>query len=131
MSQINSLKAYEDCRVLFDRALADIKGARAFIGEHSACINLRTRMHYFRKLDREANEVVYPAGHEMHGTSMYDPLVVQIIPDVDGKYWLYVQHRSADLYIEGLSELDAPLIDANPMDTVAHEVHMIEDNTNG
>ena len=129
MSQINSLRAYDDCRALFDRALADPKGARALIGEHSACINMRTRMHYFRKLDREANAVVYPAGHEMHGTSIYDPLVVQIIPDVDGKFWLYVQPRSADLYIEGLSELDSPLLDANVMDVDAHEVHMIEDQS--
>ena len=60
MSQINSLRAYTDCQALFDRALLDPKGARARMGTQEACINMRTRMHYFRKLDRDANAKVYP-----------------------------------------------------------------------
>lgn len=130
MSQINSLRAYDDCRKLFDAALADPKGARAMIGEHAACINMRTRMHYFRKLDREANAKTYPVDNALHGTSVYDPFVVQIFPDEDNQFWLYVQPRTGDdLYIEGLSELETVLIDANITDTTAHEVHLIEDQS--
>ena len=130
MSQINSLRAYDDCRKLFEAAMADPKGARCLVGQESAAINMRTRMHYFRKLDREANERTYPADSPMHGTSTYDPLVVQILIDEDGEYWLYVQPRAMDLYIEGLSEVPG-LIDTNTIDGESHEVHMIEDKTNG
>jgi hypothetical protein len=130
VSQINSLRAYDDCRKLFEAAMADPKGARAILGEESACINMRTRMHYFRKLDREANERTYPMGHPQHGTSIYDTLVVRILPDEDGAYWLYVEPRSTDLYIEGLSETP-PLIEINPTDTSSYEMHQIEDHSDG
>lgn len=131
MSQINSLRAYTDCQKLFDSALADPKGARALIGTHEQCVNMRTRMHYFRRLDREANAKTYPADHPQHGTSIYDPYVVRLLPDEDGQWWVYVQPRAPDsMIIEGLS--DTPdLIDLNPTDSEAHEVHLIEDKSNG
>lgn len=130
MSQINSLKAYTDCRELYEAALADPKGARAKLGTQDACINMRTRMHYFRKLDREANGRTYPVDHTMHGTSIYDPYVVQMFKDEDGDWWMYVSPRAKMLYIEGLSEVP-DLIDSNVVDGEAHEVHQIEDQTNG
>lgn len=131
MSQINSLRAYTDCQKLFEAALADPKGARAQIGTQEQCINMRTRMHYFRKLDRQANEKTYPMDHPNHGVSIYDPYVVRLLPDEDGEWWVYVQPRAPDdMIIEGLS--DTPdLITVNPTDTEAHEVHLIEDKTHG
>lgn len=106
MSLPNSLRAYEDCRTLFDAAMADPKGARANLGTNDTCLNMRTRMHYFRTLDRKANAETYPVGHPMHGVSTYDDLVIQIFPDEDDEYWLYVSKRSAKiLAIEGLSEV--------------------------
>lgn len=134
MSQINSLRAYTDCQTLFEAALKDPKGARAKLGTQSACINMRTRMHYFRKLDREANERTYSPDNPMHGTSVYDPYVVQMFMDEDGEWWMYVSPRSADMVIEGLSEtpplFDPPSqIDANILDGEAHEVHQIEDQS--
>ncbi len=130
MSQINSLRAYTDCQKLFDAAMADPKGARCLVGTQEQCINMRTRMHYFRKLDRDANLGVYPEGHAMHGTSIYDPYVVRLLPDEDGQWWMYVEPRNGDnLIIEGLS--DTPdLIDLNATDVDGHEVHMIEDKSN-
>lgn len=129
MSQINSLLAYTDCQKLFEAALADPKGARARIGTQEQCINMRTRMHYFRKLDRQANEQTYEPGHAMYGTSIYDPYVVRIIPDEDGIWWMYVEPRASDsMIIEGLSETP-PLIDMNITDGQAHEVHAIEDHS--
>ena len=127
MSLPNSLRAYEDCRALYDAATADAKGARACLGTQESCINMRTRMHYFRKLDRNANEDTYPEGHPMHGVSAYDDFVIQIRPDTAGEFWLYVQNRNAKiLAIEGLSQVD----DA-PLDVDGAEVHMIEDRTDG
>lgn len=127
MSQIKSLRAYTDCQKLFEAAMADPKGARCLVGTQDACTNMRTRMHYFRKLDRDANEATYPAGDPMHGTSMYDPYVVRILPDEDGSWWIYVEPRAnADMIIEGLSEVP-PLIDITEGE--AHEVHAIEDHS--
>ena len=130
MSQINSLRAYDDCLRVFDSALADLKGARVLCGTYEAAMNMRTRMHYFRNLDRKANAGTYPEGHALHGTSVYDPYVVRNpIPDEDGAWWLYIEPRSsADMVIEGLS--DTPdLLDSNIGDTDAHEVHLIEDQS--
>lgn len=130
MSQINSLRAYDDCRLVFEAALADPKGSRVRIGTQEAAMNMRTRMHYFRNLDRKANANIYPQDHPQYGTSVYDPYVVRNpIRDEDGEWWLYVEPRAAaDLLIEGLSEVDG-LIDANVTDAEAHEVHMIEDQS--
>lgn len=125
MSQINSLRAYTDCQKLFEAALADPKGARARVGTHDQCINFRSRMHYFRNLDRKANAQTYPADHVNHGTSLYDPLVVRIFPDEDGDWWVYVQPRTEDMLIEGLSEV-GDLIESNVTDTEASELYLIE-----
>jgi hypothetical protein len=106
MSLPTSLLAYEDCRGVYNAAANDPKGARVCLGTYESCVGMRTRMHYFRKLDRVANLEVYPKGHHMHGASTFDAFVVQIIKDEDDQFWLYVQPRSAKiLHIEGLSEV--------------------------
>ncbi len=107
MSQINSLRAYDDCKAVFESALTDPKGARAKIGDHGMALNMRTRMHYFRNLDRNANTQTYPPDHPMHATSVYDPFVVRLYPDEDAIWWVYVQPRGVSgMVIEGLSEVD-------------------------
>lgn len=126
MSQINSLRAYTDCQKLFEAALADPKGARCQIGTQEQCINMRTRMHYFRKLDRDANGSTYPEGHSMHGTSIYDPYVCRMIMDQDDIWWIYVEPRASDsMVIEGLSTVP-DLIDADSTEALA-----ITDQSNG
>jgi hypothetical protein len=130
MSQINSLRAYTDCQKLFEAALNDPKGARAQIGTQEQCINMRTRMHYFRKLDRDANAKTYPPNDPNHGTSIYDPFVVRLLPDEDGLWWVYVQPRTdSNMIIEGLSEGGDNLIDINVLDGEAHEIHQLEDQS--
>ena len=89
-------------------------------------MHMRTRMHYYRKLDREANGETYALGHPMHGTSRYDDLFIQILKDEDDEFWLYIQPRSGRiLAIEGLSEVP------DLIDVEGEEVHLIEDKTNG
>jgi len=127
MSHSNSLRAYTDCEKLFQSALADPKGARACLGTYEACMQLRGRMNYFRTLDRKANAETYDRGHPMHGASIYDPYIVQILEDEEHEFWLYIQPREANiLVIEGLSSLDD-----NVTDTESHEVHQLEDHSNG
>lgn len=130
MSQINSLRAYDDCARVFEAALADPKGSRVRVGTQEAAMNMRTRMHYFRNLDRKASTSIYPPDSPNYGVSIYDPYVVRNpIRDEDGEWWLYIEPRaSADLVIEGLSEVDG-LIDQNVTDSEAHEVHLIEDKS--
>ncbi len=126
MSLPTALRAYDECRDLFDRALDDPKGARACLGTYDACFALRTRMHYFRRLDAKANASAYEQGHPMHGTSVYDTLQVRILSDEDGKFWLYIEPRSGGiLAIEGLSEV------GDLIEVEGEEVQMIEDKTNG
>ena len=126
MSLPTSLRSYADCATLYDAAMADAKGARACLGTYESCLSMRTRMHYFRNLDRKANADIYPDDHPMCGTSAYDDLVVQIFPDEDGEYWLYITKRSAQiLTIEGLSETP------DLMEVESAEVRLIEDKTNG
>lgn len=131
MSLPNSLRAYADCQQLYEAAVADPKGARACLGTHDACVGMRTRMHYFRKLDREANAETYPIGDPMHGASAYDDFVIQIMQDEDEEWWLYVTPRSAKiLAIEGLSQVPEQ-IDDNITDVESHEVHVLEGPHNG
>lgn len=129
MTLPTSLRAYPDCEALWDAALADPSGARGCSGSYESAINMRSRMHYYRNLLRKQNRDLFPEGHPQHGTSVYDHLFVQIFPDEDGQYWLYVQPRDGKLLaIEGLSDTP-PLIETTPTDTTAHEVHQIEDHS--
>ena len=106
MSLPTHIGSYDDCRDIFERATLDPKGARAKAGDHSAAISLRTRLHYYRTLDRQANAGIYDPGHPMHGRSLYDSLLVELIRDEDGDWWTYVTpRRDKILALEGLSEV--------------------------
>lgn len=131
MSLPTTLGAYKECETAFERAAADPAGARLQVADYNAAVGLRTRLHYFRKLDRAANAQMYPSGHPQHGQSIYDDFSVSIYPDEDGeRYWLYIEPRSKKiLAIEGLSE--TPPLLAEPLDTDASETLQIEDQSNG
>jgi hypothetical protein len=124
MSLSNSLGAYRDCAAYFTQATADPKGIRLCGGTYAVCFALRQRMHHFRNLDRRANATTYPPDHPMHNTSAFDDLVLQLIPDQDKKWWLYISSRSAQiLAVESLSEV------GDLIDVEGTEVHMIEDRS--
>jgi hypothetical protein len=115
MSVPTSLASYRDCQSLYEKAAKDPAGIRAKLGTYDSCVHMRTRMHYFRKLDRDANAATYPVGHHMHGVSPYDDFVIQINRDEDDEFWLYVTARSAKiLTIESLhtgEEIEAEAIE--------------------
>ena len=106
MSLPTHIGAYDDCRDIFERATLDPKGARAKAGTYEAAIGLRTRLHYYRTLDRRANADIYDLGHPMHGRSLYDSFLVELIPDEDNNWWAYITPRKDKiLALEGLSEV--------------------------
>lgn len=126
MSLPTSLRAYRDCEDLFTAATADPKGARARAGDEGAAYHMRTRLNYFRSLQRDANAEIYPPGHPDHGTSIYDEYTITMIRDEDGFYWLYVEPRTSKMQVvEGLSNVEALI------DTDATEVLALEDQSNG
>lgn len=119
MSLPASIRAYPDCAELFELAAKDPKGARACLGTRDAAIHMRTRMHYFRSLDRQANAEVYPQGDPMHGVSLYDELVVQLKQDNANEWWLYVEPRGSKiLAMEGLSD-EPPLLEADSTEVLS------------
>jgi len=106
MSLPTHIGAYDDCRDIFERAALDPKGARAKAGTYEAAIGLRTRLHYYRTLDRRANAGIYADGHPMHGRSIYDSYIVELLRDEDDDWWTYVTPRKDKiLALEGLSEV--------------------------
>ena len=112
MSMPNALRAYQDCEKMFNIALSGAKGARFKLNTEDECINLRTRLHYYRKLDREANEIAYPLGEPLHGQSVYDEYTVQIIPEDGGNaHWLYITKRGANILAVETLDADHTLID--------------------
>lgn len=124
MSLPPTIAAYKDCEELFQTAAAGAKGARAQLATYEECVGMRTRLHYFRKLLRKESETIYQPGMPQYGVSGYDDFVVQIIPDEDGGWWIYIQRRATKiLAIETLDEEDG-LIEAA-------EVKLLEDRTDG
>lgn len=121
MSLPTSIRAYDDCKTLYEAAALDPKGVRACLGTEGAAMGMRTRMNYYRKLDREANAEIYPSDHPMYNLSPYDIFVNLLMVDADGEWWLYVQPRTSKiLAIEGLSEVP-DLVDVD-----GEEVKLIE-----
>jgi hypothetical protein len=110
----SSRLSYSDCETLFEKALADPKGARYQViadgipGDYGKTRYFVMRMHQFRSLDRKDNRTMFEPGDPMYGRSVYDPMIVQMKIDSEGKYWVYVVHTEIDPNeIESLSELEA------------------------
>lgn len=108
----SSRLSYSDCFTLFDKALADAKGARFQVNggdNYGDAYHFRLRMHQARSIDRKDNRSLYPDPHSpLHGRSEFDVLVIQIKgPDTEGKWWIYVKHTEINVDdIESLSEME-------------------------
>lgn len=106
----SSRLSYDDCFTLFDKALADTKGARYQVsgGDYGKNQYFRMRMHQARALDRADNKLLFNLGDPLFGRSVYDTLVIQLREDTEHKWWVYVTHTEIDAAeIESLSELEA------------------------
>lgn len=104
MAMNSSLFAYDDCIAHLDAALADPLGIRVPCESESSAIRLRTRIHYARKLTRQANMETYSPGEPMFGRSEYDKISVRLRREGPQVY-LYLEHVTAPTVVENLSEL--------------------------
>lgn len=104
MAMNSSLFAYDDCILHLDAALADPLGIRIPCASEAEAIRLRTRIHYARKLTRNANMETYSPGEPMFGRSEYDKISVRLRTE-EGQTYLYLEHVTAPTVVENLSEL--------------------------
>lgn len=109
MSASNSPLAYADIRHLADRALANGRGVMLRCHDLGESISQRTRFYKMRDLDRRANKRTYPdPDHPMHGTSVYDTLVLspcQEERDGEQVVFLAFEVSSAERLAERIEEL--------------------------
>lgn len=96
--------AFEDVKEIFLRALETPKGIKVKCHTRAEAINLRSRLNYYRQMDRNENKKVYPPDHPQHGGSVYDKLILRIPPrDSEDQDTIFIQQRSTiGLVIEDL-----------------------------
>lgn len=106
MGMNSSLLSYELELAHYDAALADPKGIRITCPSRAAAIQLKGRLHYARKLTRDENAQTYEPAHPMHGKSEYDRVHVRLRDGDNGSAFLFLEHVTASLLVESLSEID-------------------------
>jgi hypothetical protein len=101
--------AYQDCYDLMEKAISDDypTGLRIKFATWNEANHFRQRIHNARYVDRHDNVEAYPAGHVMHGRSVYDILNCRIRQLVDG-VWLRLERVDARKFeIEPLESPEA------------------------
>lgn len=115
MTTSTSRLAYDDVIELLERAVSDGVGCRikfdkrpTFLENRGDAYQYRNRIHYARKLDREANKEIYQSGHPLYGRSQYDIFSASIRTE-DGEVYIYLEKRTINsLKIEDLSQIEIP-----------------------
>lgn len=69
--------AFEDCRQVFEQAMATPRGIRLTLASTGAATGLIGRLNTYRKMDRETNKSIYPPDDPMHGTSDFDRYIIR------------------------------------------------------
>lgn len=67
--------AFNDLEDIFERALASENGITITCRDHAEAMGLRTRLHYYRKRNKDLNRETYPPEHPLHNASVWDRLV--------------------------------------------------------
>lgn len=106
MGYSNSPLAFDDARQILERALESPKGIKIPCETRGAAVSLRTRVNYFRTLDRKENKKVYENGHPMWGNSVYDRLLLRIPKKgAEDECVLYIEkHNIEKLRIEEITD---------------------------
>lgn len=104
MSASTSHASYDDCFQTFDEAMEQPNGIRVEVPTENEGMQLFTRLHFARSMDRDNNKKIYEGqpGHKLFGTSVYDPLVVRKPKFVDERWWVYIEPRKINGRIEAL-----------------------------
>ena len=94
MTLPSTLLHYEAEIEVLERAMASEAGIRVRFDDRDAARNWRQRVHMARALLRRKNAEVYERGHPLHGATEYDILVLQMLVDEDGKWWIYARKNN-------------------------------------
>ena len=109
MALNENIAAYEDCIPIWDRALADPKGARACLGSYDEAYRYSMRMQMCRRLFRDESRRAWPKGDPGYNKSPWDGLKVTKREDTEGTWWVYITpHGQEIIAVEGLSEEQEP-----------------------
>lgn len=105
MTATTSPVAYDDCYAIFDRALKAKRGVRIEVPTEGAGMQLYTRLHYARSLEREQNNKVFTDPDDpRRGVSEYDVLIVRK-PKLDGdQWWVRIERRALAHKIEEIDD---------------------------
>lgn len=106
MSMTNQLEAYGDCVKILDTAFKSKGGIRISAPSSGDANHLFTRLHYARKLLRDQSMGELPSNHPDWNTSMYDSLIVRRPREIDGEWWVYIEHRLITGVIQELGDAD-------------------------
>lgn len=106
----DQIAAYDDCFVVFDKALADPEGLRVRFRTKGEAGRFQIRLCKARKLERDQSKRIYERSDVRWGKSRFDKLAVRSpVEDSDGFWWVYIdRHGSEILGMEPLSEMEAP-----------------------
>ena len=101
----NTLGAYTGEFEALERALADPKGIRIWLGpSRQKARHFRYRLHYARSLDRVRSCQATKPGDPTYNTSAFDVLICRLREDTTGDWWVYIEKNEAiPGYVESLS----------------------------
>lgn len=105
MSISTSRGSYKDCFDVWQAALDDEQGARVKMADFDAAVHFRMRLHTARAIDRRDNAAIYPVGDQMHGTSVYDGLIIRI-KNINDEIYVYAEQLAIEAgALEPLSQV--------------------------
>jgi hypothetical protein len=99
--------AFDDLRVVFQRAMEAPIGLRVICKSRSEAVITRSRLNYLRKMDRKENAITYQSDHPMYMRSVWDRLVLRIPPKGQpDEAVIYIEKRRAEnLILEEIEEI--------------------------
>lgn len=114
MAMIEQIGAYEDCTLIWQRAVETPGGIRVPVGTFNDTSTMQMRMNKCRSILRRISKGIYPPGDRRHNTSEFDTHMVQVRgPDSDDVWWIYVRpHGRMGLLdkIEPISETEPEVL---------------------
>lgn len=111
MAMIEHLDAYQDCTLIWERAIDTPGGIRLPLGERGHALVLQMRMNKCRSLHRRLSCQVNPPGSPKYNTSEFDSHMVQVRgPDERDEWWIYVRPHGR----MGLLDLIEPISETEP-----------------
>jgi hypothetical protein len=75
---VKSPLAFDDCRIILDRALEAKNGIQVRCGSRGEAATLRSRLNSLRRVDRVDNKKIYQPDDNLYGNSEYDRLVIRL-----------------------------------------------------